>query len=282
MRDEPDEMPVRPDDPSHGVENSADVPASERHTSAAPEQPSPDAAIHEPPWGFIDLGAFVLFAAVTLFLAMELAVGAYSALFGRPTRLETSFVVFMQLLWEVFWFGFIYITVTAKYRRPFWDAVRWKAPPQGLRLYLMAGLALAPAAGLISRLFPYREELPIERLFDSPGSAYLLALFGICVAPFIEELVFRGFFYPVFERRWGFLWAVLLTALLFAAIHGPQVGGGIQMLVIFFCIGAALSYARGKTGSLVPSYLMHLAYNSTLFVSLYLGTDRFRTLPGSG
>src|SRR3970282_2387006 len=84
------------------------------------------------------------------------------------------------------------------------------------------GIVRALVAQGFFSLFPSEKHLPIERLFSSTTSGYLLAMFGICVAPFMEELVFRGFFYPVFERRWGLRAAVLLTAALFAVIHGAQ------------------------------------------------------------
>jgi hypothetical protein len=139
---------------------------------------------------------------------------------------------------------------------------------------------LALLAQLIFYLSPTENELPIEKLFTSPEAGYVLAVFGIGVAPFVEELVFRGFFYPVFERRWGLGPAVLLTALLFAVIHAAQLWGGWQELAAIFIVGLVFSYSRGKTGSLVPSYLMHLGYNAALFVSLYFSTDGFQKLQG--
>jgi membrane protease YdiL (CAAX protease family) len=54
--------------------------------------------------------------------------------------------------------------------------------------------------------------------------------------------------------------------------------GGWEEIGAIFVVGVAFSYTRGKTGSLAPSYLMHLGYNMALFASLYLSTDGFRTL----
>ena len=139
---------------------------------------------------------------------------------------------------------------------------------------------MASLAQLLFYLSPSEKELPIEKLFTSPAAGYLLTAFGICVAPFVEELVFRGFFYPVFERLWGFVTAVVVTGLLFALIHASQLWGGWREIAAIFVVGLTLSYFRGKTGSLVPSFLMHLAYNTALFVSLYFSTDHFRALNG--
>ena len=249
--------------------------------------PAPPAA-PDPPWSLADLGAFVLFAAASFLVANMVAVAAFLALRRglawnttmEQAFLQTPFVVSMQTGWELLWFGFIYLTVTIKYRQRFWEAVKWAGRPHAGGAYLLGGVALAFLAQLLFYLFPSEKELPIEKLFSSPGSAYLLAVFGICVAPFVEELVFRGYFYPVFEKLWGLLAAVVLTALLFAAIHIPQLKGGWQEIASIFVVGAVFSYCRGKTGSLVPPFLMHLGYNVSLFVSLYLSTDRFQSLRG--
>lgn len=258
---------------------------SEPAQSSAAQTPL---AQNDPPWKLADLGMFIVFAIVTFLFANVVATGVFLLLrrsFGWDLRLEqvltqTPFLVFMQVLWESLWFLFIYQTVVMKYRRPFWQAIRWLPTPQGPKTYLLGGIVLAVVAQGLFSLFPSEKHLPIERLFSSTTSGYLLAVFGICVAPFMEELVFRGFFYPVFERRWGLTAAVLITALLFTSIHAPQLSGGWPEMTAIFGVGVALSYTRGKTGSLVPSYLMHLAYNSSLFVSLYLTTDQFRNLQG--
>jgi len=242
----------------------------------------------DPPWSLEDLGAFILFAFVSFLFANVAVLIVIPFLHRRfPSQVTvdqaltaTPWVICMQTGWELLWLGFIYLIVSGKYHRRFWAALKWVKTPYSTLGFLIAGAAVAFAAQLIYNLFPEQKHLPIEKLFTGPESAYLLALFGIVVAPFVEELVFRGFFYPVFERLWGFTAAVLLTALLFAGIHVPQLSGGWYEIASIFVVGALFSYCRGKTRSLVPSYLMHLAYNTALFVSLYVSTDHFRNLKG--
>ena len=238
----------------------------------------------EPAWQMADLGVFILFAIGTLLLA-NFGVGAVFYLIRGRLQLrsmlqEAPFVVSMQVLWEGLWFLFIYYTITEKYRQPFWRAIHWFRVRRSHTIFVLEGVFLAFAAQGLLNLLPAQKELPIERLFTSAAASYLLAFFGICVAPFIEELVFRGFFYPVFERRFGIARAVLITAALFAMIHGPQLNEGWAELTAIFMVGVALSYTRGKTGSLIPSYLMHVSYNTSLFAALYFSTNRFHTLHG--
>ncbi len=254
---------------------------NEEHGDLSPIRPAPD-----PPWTLVDLAAFILFAFFSFVFANVVGIAVFSALRRRfswrlsldQALAQTPWVVLLQTGWELLWLGFIYLTISKKYQRRFWEALKWVKAPGQPTAYLVAGVGLAFGANLIVNLFPTHKHLPVEKLFSSTEAAYLLAFFGICVAPFIEELVFRGFFYPVFERLWGLAAGVFLTGLLFAAIHVPQLSGGWEEITSIFIVGMAFSYCRGKTRSLVAPYLMHLAYNASLFVSLFISTDRFRNL----
>ncbi len=253
-----------------------------------PPTPSPQPPAPDPPWGLRELFHVVAFFVTAFLLSNFTAALLYSALSGhvgglpKLTQLtgDARFILPVQFLAYVLTVGFIYLMVTWKYRRRFWETIRWKTVGERTSLFLTAGVMLAFASQLIPVLFPSDRPLPIEKLFNSPTSGYLLAAFGILIAPFVEELVFRGMMYPVFERHLGLMLAVVLTAALFAAIHAPQLGKGWPQVTAIFVVGLALSYARGRTGSLVPAYLIHLSYNSTLFVLLYISTEHFRKLPG--
>ena len=279
---------IEDDQPKADAGSQLSLWPAESYSDVVAEPPPPATRATDPPWSMTDLGAFLVFAALSFLLANFVAAAAFWGLreiFFPTASMEevfrqTPFVVSMQTGWEILWFLFIYLTATRKYRRRFWEAIRWVRNSRREVPYLVAGVGLALAAQSVFWLFPSEKQLPIEKLFSSPESGYLLAVFGICVAPFAEELVFRGFFYPVFERVWGLGPAVLITALLFAFVHVPQLSGGWQEIAAIFLVGVVFSYCRGKTGSLLPPYLMHLAYNASLFALLYISTDRFRTLSG--
>src|SRR5258708_12433559 len=67
------------------------------------------------------------------------------------------------------------------------------------------GAALALTTDLLSILLHrwIPKSLPIDEYFRTPASAYMLAAFGILVAPAVEELFFRGFLYPALARPIG-------------------------------------------------------------------------------
>ena len=127
-----------------------------------------------------------------------------------------------------------------------------------------------------SSLAPVPKSLPIYKLFGTTASAYAMAGYGILVAPFIEELFFRGFLFPVLARRSGVAAAAVLTSLAFMLIHTSQLAGAWLPLLILFCVGMVFTLARAWTGSVAVPFLMHTAYNATLFAGLFFSTGFFR------
>src|SRR5262249_30150596 len=163
--------------------------------------------------------------------------------------------------------------------------------------YLTGGVGLAVLVQFALQYLPMPKSLPIQRYFETTEGAYLMAAFGIVVAPPVEELFFRGFLYPVLARwfarvAWridpsmgaptaalsGKIYSVVLTAGGFALIHGAQLAHSLAPLAILFTVGLVITSARAFSGSLSAGLLIHVAYNTTLFVLLYLATDGFRHL----
>jgi membrane protease YdiL (CAAX protease family) len=88
-------------------------------------------------------------------------------------------------------------------------------------------------------------------------------LMAVVVAPIAEEVIFRGYFYGVIRRYGGRIPALLISSLLFAAIHIhlPSVPG-LFLLAIILC----LLYER--TGSLWAPIALHAAFNASTIVCL--------------
>ena len=208
-----------------------------------------------PPWGFRDLLMLVLVAVLALFLVQGGAVLALFLVHGRAglppvARLmrDVRFLLPVQLIAYAVVVWIIYLLIAVKYQRQFWEALRWRTVGRNWPVFVFLGGVLALVSQLFPLLFPSHRHMPIEDLFTGPLAGYLLAFFGIAIAPFVEELFFRGMVYPVFERAWGLEPAVLATGACFAAIHVPQLGGGWPQVLAIFVVGAALSYARGQIG----------------------------------
>jgi membrane protease YdiL (CAAX protease family) len=160
----------------------------------------------------------------------------------------------------------------------FLEAIRWRWPGTTGSWFGLLGFVLAFSIEALSHFLPIPKSLPMDRFFTSPGSAYLMAFFGILIAPLLEELFFRGMLYPVLRRRWGISVAVVLTAAAFAAIHSAQLGYAWAPILSIFFVGVALTLVRQITDSVAASVLTHAGYNFTLFALLWLASNHFHNL----
>lgn len=100
----------------------------------------------------------------------------------------------------------------------------------------------------------------------------LLWLGIIVVGPAVEEVIFRGFLFRGWqESRLGNWGTILLTALLWAAIHLQYDLFGIA---IIFAYGIFFGLVRLRTGSVWFCLALHCALNliATIQVELYLAT----------
>jgi len=84
------------------------------------------------------------------------------------------------------------------WNKSFFSGIYWRgatALQLGWRLPAIA-LGCIALAVIDDNLLPGPEHAPIVEFFRSPGAAWLMFGFGVAVAPFFEEIVFRGFLLP--------------------------------------------------------------------------------------
>lgn len=253
----------------------------------SPLFPQPAPRLGPQLWSGRDLLLFIVFFVAWLLISNFVALAGYALLkpiLGWRTPASALadnafFALALQVIFYVPLFLFIVLLVVVRYRQRFWEGIRWFKPTRHGALQLFFGgvfLAFGVLAG--SAFLPDHTPFPLEKLFSSPGSAYALGAFAVLIAPFMEELVFRGVFFSFFEHRVGLGFAVAGTAVLFAATHIPEYWGAWSHVLMILVVGVVFSLARGITGSLVPSVILHTAYNATLMSGLFLGTHYFRNL----
>lgn len=98
----------------------------------------------------------------------------------------------------------------------------------------------------------------------SPLQVAAMFLSACILAPFLEELTFRGMLLPALERiRNSRVFAVSVSSFLFAAIH-PQ---GIPLWLALGAVGAVSCVLVYRTGSLLPSMIMHGAFNCAILLA---------------
>ena len=240
-------------------------------------------------WRIRDLLIFILVGFLGLLAAGPIvALGFYGIVapilhWTVPIqKLQTNviFLLSVQLAWYAFLLAYIYFFIRFYYKASFLTALNWKklSAHNAVR-YLLGGAALSLVVMVIPPLLPEKKGFPLEKMFNSTSSAYAIAAFAILIAPFMEELLFRGLLFAFFEKHGGLTFAIVSTALLFAGLHVFEYWGAWNNVVMILVVGLTFSIVRGLTGSLTPSFLLHLAYNSTLMLLLFLQTQHFHRLP---
>lgn len=98
----------------------------------------------------------------------------------------------------------------------------------------------------------------------------MLVLFGVgaVVAPFAEEVVFRGVVFSSLRESWREPWAILVSSVLFGVIHLDPLA-----MVPTAIVGLMLARVFLTTRSLWASILAHSAYNAFV-LSIALMTQR--------
>lgn len=261
-------------------------------TRPATEPGLPSVLTGEPPsdpWTLRDLFFFLAFSIAALLISQFAGFVVYFALkplagwHATVAMLAQNpfFLLALQTLFYLLLLGYVYLLVVTHYRLPFLPGIRWRAPARGSALgYLAAGVLLAFAVQFAPTLLPDKDQFPLEQLFSSPAASYAVGAFAILVAPFMEELVFRCVFFNVLEARVSRGFAIFTTALLFAALHVPEYWGAWNHVLLIFLVGMVFSLARGLTGSLAPSVLLHTAYNASLIAGIFAATRHFRHFEG--
>jgi CAAX protease family protein len=239
-------------------------------------------------WTFRDLILFLAFAAVSIpfsgFFVSLFYLQIHRAMGWRlpPSGIQTSafLLIALQLTVHALLLGYIYFLIHVQFQRPFWETLGWRRPSMGKAFaYVFGGFLLAVLVEFAPTFLPDKTTFPLQRLFSSPEAAYATGAFAVLVAPFMEELIFRGVLFAFFERFGGLAFAVGFTALLFAALHMSEYSGAWNHLLLILVVGVVFSLARAWSGSLAPSVILHAAYNFALMLGLYFSTDHFRHLP---
>lgn len=100
---------------------------------------------------------------------------------------------------------------------------------------------------------------PMVEIFLGAESALIrtgIAVLAVVGAPAFEEVFFRGLIYPLLKERIGWAAALVVTSLMFAAIHFHA-----PSFAPLFVLAAGLTLAYEVTNNLSVPILMHAAFN---------------------
>jgi uncharacterized protein len=253
----------------------------------------------------------VALALVGLFVSIGLMVGAvHFHLFGvtslQQSGTEIHYILGSEAAIYIITFCLALLVFPAIWGQGLFAGLQWDgatARRLGGRL-VGAAFVCFLLAWLNGYLMPSPANTPIEKMFRTPGAAWFLFAFGVTMAPFFEEMFFRGFLLPslctaydwISEKitktqppplapdghpRWSMAAMIvgsITTSIPFAALHAAQTGYAIGPFLLLVGVSLVLCGVRLVTRSLASSVLVHACYNFLLFSLMLIGTGGFRHL----
>lgn len=139
-------------------------------------------------------------------------------------------------------------------------AVPLAAISVGSQFVVLLPLSYSAPSWVESLLIERCEFMPTRRTERAVVSAIDAAV-AIVLAPVTEELLCRGYLLHVWGLKWGTRRAVLLTSVLFGALHLE-----LEHVISGFAHGLVLSILYLQTRSLVVAVVVHSANNLLAFV----------------
>lgn len=222
-------------------------------------------------WGFGDV---VLGLGLGLFVSTFVGVALVAAR-GYDEAADIT-LVDQSILQVALWVGLLGVPLWASARKgdgpvsDFGLRVRWWPDvPMGLGAGLATQLFALPLLYVLIFLVFGEQDVsgPARELTDKAGDsvfgAVLLFIVVAICTPVVEELFFRGLVLRSFERRFGTVWAVVGSSLVFGLFHFQLIQ--FPALALFGAVAALLTVATQRLG---PAIFAHMAFNAVTVVFL--------------
>ncbi len=200
---------MTPEDPQ-----SPRLPEPEWHPVPWQPEAPPAAPPRDPVWSGPDV---VLTIGVTLLITLILMLGVelvWMIAHGLMTPgtlniplLTSSSNINLMIVAQALGFaagvGFCGLLVRRKYQASLGPAVHWRIlPAQKLLIVVACGVGLSFLAQALEPLVHAPRHVPMDRMF-TPHTAWVLAIYGVILAPLFEEFFFRGLIYPSLRRSFA-------------------------------------------------------------------------------
>lgn len=217
-----------------------------------------------PVWTIKDI--FAVYG-VYFFFAVGFQIILGFGLFGF--QVEEKWQVFLSLLasdlGEIFLVWIIYLYIKNFYSEKFLVDLRLRSFHLGHLIWIVGFVVIYY---FFVNFIPKLDVTPplMSKIASSHPATLLYLADSILIAPFCEELFWRGFLYPVLKKSTGFFGAIVLGSVLFAMMHLPNVLPAVERVSIFFSIAVVLTFAREITDSTWSSIVLHTLFNATVIM----------------
>jgi hypothetical protein len=164
-------------------------------------QPSARRIVRIPNFGHLLLLSLLIIVALSI-LAIALALASHFHLFGlrlsQKSATDLGFNLASEAILYLTTFGLSLFVFPMVWNESLFAGLQWRGRVALSKFGPLAAIALGcfGLAGLDEILMPGPANSPIEKMISSPGAAWMMFAFGVTMAPFFEEMLFRGFLLP--------------------------------------------------------------------------------------
>jgi membrane protease YdiL (CAAX protease family) len=159
---------------------------------------------------------------------------------------------------------------------------QWKRPSVSVQESIIYLVAIFGVSGVgdflgvgIQKLFDYAGIKLTEVDISLPGNIaqnVIMVIYVCVLGPVLEEILFRGLILQSL-RPWGDNLAILVSGVLFGLMHLNLPQGASAVLAGFF-----FGFVAIKTGSILPTIVLHILNNVVAMVSSVCGIETYQML----
>lgn len=210
-------------------------------------------------WGDLIIALLVIWA-FNLLLPFAIDGGL-----DRPFRMLGEDLIISAFMLYVIW-----AMACRKFEKGFLEGFKIKRiDRKSILLFSALGVGLAVTGALLEFLFP-ADDTPLDILVNNRGGLIYVSLTAVLIAPWLEELYYRGFIYSVFENRLGPRKALVYITIWFSVIHFPQYWGNWIGCLFIVVLASVLTWLRYKYKSLTPCIIVHFCNNLCAIASMWI------------
>ncbi len=125
-------------------------------------------------------------------------------------------------------------------------------------------LGTLQSLGVINEV-PVQDLVKIFQDGGEPITITILVLFAVLLAPFVEEIIFRGCIYRFLKSKTTFIAAQVLSGIVFSIMHF-----NLMTFIPLVVIGIILARIYEKTGNLLVPMCFHAFFNGFSLLMLYI------------
>lgn len=229
-----------------------------------------------PAWGLSSAIALWIFSVVMVLMASLIGTGAWAfwlKAHGQKLPVHVSIEnnpelaiisLLFTLLGHLITLLAAYLFVKVIYKQThFWAALGWHWHPRFRLLHAIATIVLILIAIIcISAVVPNNKS-DMQKLFESSLTVRLtLAAVAVLTAPLVEEVIYRGILFAGLRKTLGMWPAIIGVSAIFLMVHLPQYWGAWGTITGLCLLSTCLTLVRAYTSSLLPSFAIHLMFNS--------------------